>query len=61
LIGETKLNLLMTTSESSMIAQFSFEFTLRRLDGDAPSTVLVRLAVGVPGGGLMVAVVVVIC
>jgi len=39
------------TSESSIIEQFSFEFILRRFDGDAPSTVidteLVRLAVGI--------------
>jgi len=38
------------TSESSIIEQFSFEFILRRFDGDAPSIVidteLIRLAVG---------------
>jgi len=50
--------LLIITSESSIIEQFSFEFILRRFDGDAPSNIidteLVRLAVGVKVIGLIV-------
>ena len=41
--------LLIKTSESSIIEQFSLEFTLRRFEGDAPSTIFdaepVRFAV----------------
>jgi hypothetical protein len=52
-----RFHLLIITSESSTIEQFSFEFTLRRFDGDAPSTMIdaepVRLAVGVPIEGLI--------
>jgi hypothetical protein len=50
--------LLIITSESSIIEQFSLEFILRRFDGDAPSTIidteLARLAVGVKVIGLIV-------
>lgn len=46
-------HLLMITSESSMMPQFSLQFIFRRFDGEAASMVidteLVRFAVGVRG------------
>jgi hypothetical protein len=54
IIEEIRVDLLIGTSESSIIEQFSLEFILRRLEGDALSTrmeaELMRLAVRVTTG-----------